>query len=551
LQKASAPIRDSQRPGPTPPQHTNIVSRAVRGAFWTILSGTGARVIGILGTLAVTHYLSPKEVGAISIAGLVTLTATTIANAGVSQYIASKPDAERAAVFHATFYYLLLGIVAMGAAVLLGGPFGWLINAPDIGRFLPLLAASTLLDRVCVIQDRIQVRDMRFRSIGLNRSLGELVYSGTSVLLAATCSGTLFGGPFALAWAMMARSVVRLVTLSATTPWREWAEPHRITLAQTREFFSFGVPMSLASIANFGSSKFDNFVYSHHFGEAAVGTYNLAYNFADMPAALIAETVGDVLVPSFAHMDSDERRKKAFLLALEMLVLLVTPLALGLAMVAPDLVAVAFPPSYEAIAQSLRILVLLSVPRTIIWTAISYLQVHHDPRVIMLLEWLRLFGIVLVMHLFIVVARRVFGTEVAILAACTGVVSVFAASSFGYMVALRKLDGVSLADQIRPLLPPAVASVPMMLAVYGTGRALAYLAPLGDPEHPLTTFGRRAAAFGPRLALEVVVGAVAFVPSALLLAPGASRRLIKMVREAGQRRRAGATSLRPQVSGTT
>ena len=41
-------------------------------------------------------------------------------------------------------------------------------------------------------------------------------------------------------------------------------------MARTREFFAFGLPMSVAGLANFGSAKFDNLVYSHHFGEAGV-----------------------------------------------------------------------------------------------------------------------------------------------------------------------------------------------------------------------------------------------------------------------------------------
>ncbi len=534
----------STGPKGAPTPHANILTRAVQGAFWTILSGTGARIVGIVGTLAVTHYLSPEEYGEVSLAALLMFTATTMANAGVSQYIASKPDAERAAVFHATFYYLLLGIVALGLALAVGGPFAHIISAPGIGKYLPFLAAATLIDRIFVIQDRIQVRDMRFRSVGLNRAIlrrAHLQREAPCVLLAATCSGTMFGGAWALAWATMARSVVRLVGYSATTPWREWAEPHPITWARTKEFFSYGLPMSIATIANFGSQKFDNFVYSHHFGEAGAGKYNLAYNFADIPAALIAETVGDVLVPSFAHMETDERRKDAFLLALRTLVLLVTPMALGLSAVAPDLVALAFPPEYAAIAPTLRILVMFAIPRTIIWTSVSYLQVRKDPRIIMILETMRMIGIVVFMHLFTYVARRTLSHDDATLVACGSVVLVFSLSSFSYLLVIRKLDGVPLHRQILPLIPPTLACVPMVLAVYGAQRGMDHLALFGSG-HELASFGQRVAAFGPRLLVEILVGAVAFVPSALLLAPTASRALLRLVGDGWTRRRKGATA---------
>lgn len=546
MQNAAAP---SEPPPPSAntaaaqgARQANILAKAVRGAFWTVLSGTGARVVGILGTLAVTHYLSPEEYGEVSMAGLVILTASGLANAGISQYIASKPNADRAAVFHATFYFLLLGVLALALTLMLGEPAARLVNAPGIVKYLPLFSVGLLIERVCVIQDRIQVRDMRFRTVGLIRSLGELVYAVVSVALAATCAGTRFGGGNALVWAMVVRSVVRLLAFSTTTYWRDWAEPHPITLAQTREFFGFGLPMSLAGIANWGSAKFDNFVYSHHFGEAAVGQYNLAYNFADVPAALIAETVGDVLVPSFAHMENVEQRRRSYLVAIETLVLLVTPLALGLAAVAPDLVKLAFPAKYAGITIALRILVLFGVPRTVIWTANSYLQVRNKPRIIMNLEMARMLGIVLLVHGFTWLGRQVLPPSQAQLVACAAVVSVFALNALGYMLVIRRVDGVSLGDQILPLLPPALACVPMVLAVYGIQNGLERIPffAVAD-EGALHTFGERARAFGPRLLLSVVGGAIVFVPSALALAPKASRRLLSMVRNARARRRGGAS----------
>ena len=149
---------------------------------------------------------------------------------------------------------------------------------------------------------------MRFRSVGLIRSLGEVIYSVVSVALAALGQGRWWGGGNAVVIASVARSGARLVVLSATTPWREWIEPCRITWAKTRDLFSFGLPMSVATLAGFGSRKWDNLVISERFGQGPAGIYNLAYNLADIPASQIGETIGDVLVPSFAKMETEERR---------------------------------------------------------------------------------------------------------------------------------------------------------------------------------------------------------------------------------------------------
>ena len=199
-----------------------------------VLSGSGARVLGIVGTLAITRYLNPEQYGEVSLAALIMVIANLMTNGGLSQYIASRPNAGRDVMFHATFYFLVIGAIGTGLTVLFGEQLGAALHAPSIVKYLPGLALASMLDRVAMIQDRIQLRSMRFRSVGVQRSLGELVYSGVSVGLAAFAAGTPYGGANALVWASLARGVLRVITLSATTPRRDWLSPCKLDWAITK-----------------------------------------------------------------------------------------------------------------------------------------------------------------------------------------------------------------------------------------------------------------------------------------------------------------------------
>jgi lipopolysaccharide exporter len=509
----------------------NIVGRAVRGAFWMVLTGSGARFLGIVGTLAVTHYLSPEDYGEVSLAALVMSTASVAANCGLGQYIVAKPNAERGELFQGIFYFLMLGVLFIGTALLLQGPIGEMISTPAMGRLLPGLAVAMLVDRFVVILDRVQLRDMHFRRVGVIRSSGELVYTVISVGLAAAG-----GGGMALVYATLARSVFRLLALGAVTARLTWWSPTRLSWARTRDFFRFGLPMWIVTVAGWGASKFDNFVFSHHFGRGAAGIYNIAYNFADLPAGLVSETVGDVLVPSFANMKNDDERRHALLLALRMLTLVCAPLCAGLAIVAPTLVKLTFTDKWVNVYRILRILAMFGVARTISWIANSYLQVRNEPRVIMMLETARMVGIVVVMHGFVILGQHVSGRRYAHLWACASVLVVFSLSALSYMWFIRRLDGISLADQMVPLLPPLFACVPMVLAVYGMRHLLLVTGVFPTPPDT-NTVAERVAMFGPRLVMEILVGAVAFVPSALLLAPKTSREFLHVVKDAIAKRR--------------
>jgi lipopolysaccharide exporter len=488
---------------------------------WTVVTSVGARAVGLAGTLLLTRFLDPTVYGEVSLASVVILTATTFSNCGLSQYLVSRPDGGRIAAFHATFYFTLLGLCALGAALALGGPIGALVHAPGIERYLPGLALAAVLERVGVVQDRILVRDMRFQAVGLVRSLGEVVYSVVSVGLAAAGarSGAWWGGGNAVIIASIARSAARLVALSAVTPRREWLTPCRLTWERTRDLFAFGLPMSVATLAGFGARRWDNLVFSHDFGQGAAGVYNLAYNLADIPATQIGETIGDVLVPSFAQMSDAARRRRALRLAMRQMMLLVSPLAFGLGAVARPLARAFFDRRWAGIERELVILSVLSAVRPIGWIGGSYLQVQNRPRIIMVLESAKTTGVVVLMHLCAVVAARTGGSGE--LWACAAVGVVFALDALGYMGVLARSAGVPLRAQLAELGPPVAACAPMVAAVVACERALdgAVLAAGAVPP-------------GVRLVVEIALGALVFVPSALVLAPGTARELLTLLRRA-------------------
>ncbi len=484
-----------------------LARRAARGAVWTISTSVGARAVGLVGTLMLTRFIAPEVYGEVSLAAVIVQTAQTVSSCGLSQYLVSKPHEGRDAAFHATFYFTLLGVIALGLAVIFREPIGVAIGAPGMARYVPGLALAGLLERVGTVQDRILVRDMRFREVGLLRSLGEITYAVVTVSLAWAGWGA-----SAVIWGSIVRASARLLSLSLITPRQEWLTPSRLTVARTRELFAFGLPMSVAVLAGFGSRRWDNLLFGGLFGEATAGLYNLAYNLADIPATQIGETIGDVLVPSFAQMDSDARRSAALLRSMRLLMLIVAPLALGLGTIAPTLTRALFDPRWAEVAPMLTLLSTLSVVRPIGWIGASYLQVKNRPRAIMRLEITKTVGLLAAIALL---------GRLGPLWACAAVGIAFALGSFGYFWVIRGTDGLPLRDQILPLLPPIVACAPMVLAMLAVRRGIAALGGATDAVD---------------LAAELFVGAFVFLPSALLLAPAASRDLLGLLRTVLPRR---------------
>ncbi|HEX4446047.1 MAG TPA: oligosaccharide flippase family protein, partial [Polyangiaceae bacterium] len=418
--------------------------------------------------------------------------ANQLSTLGLGQYYISRRSVDAQLAWHATVAHLTLGVVALGALLALGHSLGLWMKAPAIERYLPGLVASALFDRIAYMPERVLAREMRFRVIGTCRTAGELTYTTASVGLAVAG----FGAP-AIVAGNLARSAMRLATMSACVPRSAWLSPAPLSATVAREMIRFGLPVSVANAAGFAARRVDNAIVSSLFGADIVGAYNLAYNVADVPAVQVGEQIGDVLFPSFAGMDRP-RRKAALLRSTGLLALLTFPLAVGLGAVAPTLAAALLPRAWRDIGPMVAVLSMLSVARPVGWTIAAYLLAQGRPRVEAALELLKLAAVIV---LLLTIGAR------GPLWACAAVGLGFAAHALASMVVVELLDGVKTSSMLRACAAPLVACIPLVLAVLATRRLLS------------ATDAPR----GVNLLLEIVAGASAYLATAPLVARPATR----------------------------
>jgi PST family polysaccharide transporter len=462
----------------------------------------GSRAIGLVGTLVVTRFITPADYGEVSVAAILVMTANQASTIGLGQYLIAVPNAPRSLAFHVTSFHVVLGVIALAVLLASGGVLGPALDAPRMARFLPGLALSGLFDRAAYVPERILVRDLRFGPISMARTVGDLAHSAVSVTLAALG----FGGT-AIVMGNVVRSGARLLAFVASVERRDWLEPCRLSLRQTRELLAFGVPMALGSLCAFAARRWDNLLVSRLFGPGPTGMYNLAYNLADVPAIQIGEQIGDVLLPSFARLEP-ARRPAALVRSMGMLGLVVFPLAVGLGAVAPTLVAVIFDARWRPLAPMLVLLSALSVARPVGWTVASYLQARQLPRLIL---WLEVGKLVLLVSGILTFGRR------SPLWTCVAVGVAFAVHGLASLWVVRQTDQVPLRRSLGSLWPALAACLVLALAVLVVRSGVAAW---GNVRPTLA------------LALEVLGGALAYVLAALVLARDACRDLIAKLRDA-------------------
>ncbi len=479
----------------------SLARRTFHSAAWNLSTNLGSRVVTVVGTLFLTRYLAPDAYGEVIVAATVVLTANQLVNLGVGHYVVSKPTADREVVFHATAYYLVTGVAVTVLILALRNRFGVLFDAPHMGRFVPGLALALLIDRIVFMPEKMLIREMRFRRVGVIRSLGEITYTLVSLALAAAG----WGGQSIVA-GNVARSLLRGIAVVGSTERRAWLSPCRLNWAVTSEIFAFALPMWLSTAAASAARRWDSLLVARLFGPASAGLYNLAYSLAEIPALHVGEPVGDVLLPSFAQV-TPSRRPEALIRSTGLLALAVFPMAVGLGTIAPMLVSALLDPQWRAIGPMLAVLCAVSVARPISTMVASYLQAQNRPWSLLKLQCLT---VALLLVLIATLGR------LGPLWVCAAAGLSAGVYSLASLFTVNRFDRIPLTQILAVLSGPFAACIPMIAAILVSRTALYGIAP-----RP-----------GIALVIEILVGAATYVGAVFLLAPSPVREMLRLASDA-------------------
>ncbi|HEY2515574.1 MAG TPA: oligosaccharide flippase family protein [Polyangiaceae bacterium] len=492
----------------------------VRGASWTIAAGLATRILGLISSVVVTHYVTPEALGNIGAAQIFILTANSITTAGIGPYLVATKHRERDETFHVTALTLFgsIGIVAL--VFLIRGPLGAYFNVADSAIYLPWLLGCFLLDRLAFVPERLLIRNFQFRRIALARSMGDVAYVIVTLGLA------IYGwGGYSLIAGNIARSVARAWLMISGTKGADWLTPAPLRMEVFKRILRFGLPVAGQGFVAGVAARWDNMIFSRIWGGAAEMThYNYAYQLADMPADQIGEQIGEALLPSFAQMPPEER--DAFVVeATGITALLIFPISVGLGVVAPTVVATVFPPSYYETGGMLTILAALSVTRPLSYQMAAYLQAVGRPQLPMVVETLKM---VLLMTLLLTLGR------VSKLWFCGAVGLAFAAALFTHWWIVARRIQRHVWVFISECLPAAAACAVMAGAVVAVRWGLSHTSLHYEGSSKVLQGLFRVIA----LVIEIVVGALAYVGALPIVARQASGKLVALFRKAYQRRAA-------------
>lgn len=330
------------------PEGGNLSRVASRGAALTLAYQLGGQILTIGSTMVVARLLAPDDYGILGFALLVGLPLAGLVDLGLSAAVSRAPhvsEEDLSTAFWATVAGFGVGsLFAVPVALNIAYRFG-----VGSDRAVIAFGAVAVLAAVPAAVPRgLLARRFQFGRLALGDFGGQLASGAAAVVVAFV------HGSWALEAALAARSAAVLGLGFGLSKFRpSWT----YSWERLRPLLHFGGRTAVSGFFSYASRNVDNLVVARAAGSTALGLYRIAFGIALMPFAYLGATIGNVGVPVYGSVASDEERMRiGFVRGLRLVALLNTGTMIALWWLADDAVRLLYGHKYLLSVTPLRIL---------------------------------------------------------------------------------------------------------------------------------------------------------------------------------------------------
>ena len=326
-----------------------LKSRSVRAVFWSgtdLILRQGLRFVV---TIVLARLIAPDEFGAIAMLFLFVGLGSLFIDSGFGTALIQRQNAKPEDESTVFIFNLAVG----GAVALL-----LVLFAPAIAAFFDLailrpltyvMAANLFIGAFASIHIVLLTKELDFRTQMKASATSQAISGVIAVVLAWMGFGV-----WSLAAQIVVATVINVLLLWILHPWRPRAG---FRLASLRSLFRFGGFMLLSRLLNTLHERLYTLLIGRLYAAADLGFFSRAESTQQIPASLLTSILDRVAFPVFSAAATDKARlMRGVRSSLTTIVIVNTPIMLGMAVTAGPLVQVLFGDMWSASVPLLRIL---------------------------------------------------------------------------------------------------------------------------------------------------------------------------------------------------
>jgi polysaccharide transporter, PST family len=309
---------------------TQLRGKVVSGFFWTVLQTGLSRAIGVLTTMVLLLYLSPRDFGVLAAALVVTNIIEAVSDGGLSKELVFRRDRLQDASDTAFVVALLLNLGLFGAVLLAMPLLTRLTGDPEVTRVVAWMSVGLVLSGCGLVARTLLQRHLMFREIAFRDIAAQVLGGVVSVGMAMTGFGVA-----SLVGRQLAGALAGLVLVYLVTPYRPRL---RLDLGLARTMMGYGQHMVAATLLSILVQNVDRLVSARIVGVTALGFYSVGLTLVDAPYRLVSRATSQVLFPVFALLQGDRPAlARAYLRGVRATAATLIPACVALALLGPPI----------------------------------------------------------------------------------------------------------------------------------------------------------------------------------------------------------------------
>jgi lipopolysaccharide exporter len=326
--------------------------RIVVGAAWMIGARVADRTIGFISVGILARVLVPADFGLIAMATAVVALVETLGAFSFDWALVRDPNLDRSKLDTAWTLRMLVGVGLATIIALAGQVAIHFYDEPRLGPVSLMLAGVYLMSTTENIGTMYFRRELAFDKEFMLRLCGKIAGFMTTVPAA-----------FALRshWALLLGILAQKGTIVVLSYFMHPYRP-RFDLSRSRSLLGFSMWLQLNSVLDLARSRLPDFILGRLAGAQAVGLYSVANETAHLPSTELIAPINRAVFPGYARQVLDKGPlAETFLNVVGLVWVIALPAALGIAAVAPLLIAVLLGQKWLDVIPILQVLSLSAV----------------------------------------------------------------------------------------------------------------------------------------------------------------------------------------------
>lgn len=330
---------------------TATVTRSfVHGLTWTGAMKLVGQSAAWCSTLIVARLLSPNDYGIVGMAAVFLGLLQAVSEFGIGASIVARSDLSASLLPELNSASVVLGFIGTLSGVLLSSAVGSFYDNSALPPVLAAMSTTFLITSFRSVPWALLQRDLRFKRLAIYDAFQSVVLAIGSIVFA------ILGFRY---WTLVAAAITSAIistTVAVLMHPVPFAFPH---WSRVRQVVAFSGNVVTQRLAWYGYSNSDFIVAGRILGSTSLGAYSLAYELAHTPSNKIGGLLFQLSPATLAALRDDPVALRKFIVRIsEMIMLIVAPMCVGLAAVAPIFVPLVLGAQWVEMVGPLQVLAL-------------------------------------------------------------------------------------------------------------------------------------------------------------------------------------------------